>query len=177
MQAPCSVGGERGERRLKPSSCPAGLMRKHRHLGSAAGNPDKAHGLPRKHPDTRRARRLQPPLAALGALPRRWAPSPAHPAAPPRARRAPPASAAPALPPPALLTPRRPWRGDPGPSAAGGGGGRDRKGVGSGSTGAAALPRLRRHEGPDRAGATLRRRARRDSAAEGAERRCPAGVG
>lgn len=94
-----SLFSRRGERKLKPSSCPAGLMWNHRHLGFAAGNPDRAHGLPRKHPDTDRARRLQLPLAALGALPRRWAPSPAHPAAPPRARRAPPASAAPALPP------------------------------------------------------------------------------
>lgn len=75
----------------------------------------------------------------------------ARPPRPPWARRAPPAPATPTPPPPALLTPRRPWRGDPGPSAPAGGGRRGRKGVGSSSAGAAALPRLRRHEGPGRA--------------------------
>lgn len=78
------------ERRLKPSYCPAGLMREHRHLRSAAGNPGRAHGLPRNQPDPSRARRLpaRPLRRGSRALPGRWAP----PVGPARARRAPPAS-------------------------------------------------------------------------------------
>lgn len=133
------------ERRLKPSYCPAGLMREHRHLRSAAGNPGRAHGLPRNSPTPAEPGGCQPALSAAapgrsrGAGHRRWGqPGLAVPRPPPGP--GPAAAARPPHPAAALAWRSRPERGRRRR-------GRGRKGVGSGSAGAAALARLRRHEG------------------------------